>query len=67
MDGLKCVIPNSCHDIEPDINLFESKESEHAPCPGCHKNNLYKHNGQYCVIMDWDKGKPVEFAKLIKR
>ena len=67
MDGLRGVVPDSCHDIAPNGNLFDFEESELLPCPGCHKNNLYEHNGEYCMIMDWEKEEPIRYIKLIKR
>lgn len=53
MDGLKCVIPRSCHDvtiIKP--GLFED-EVEVRPCEGCVKNDYHRHNGIYCIICNW--------------
>lgn len=67
MDGLKGVVPDSCHDIVPNGNLFDFEESELSSCPGCHKNSLYEHNGQYCMIMDWEKEEPIRYITLIKR
>ncbi|NCB41175.1 MAG: restriction endonuclease subunit M [Clostridia bacterium] len=52
MDGLKYVVPGTCHDeVEMQSNLF-SEASTH-PCPGCAKNDIKKHNGSYCKIQDW--------------
>ena len=59
MDGLKFVIPNSCHETsEP---LFGDEE-ELMPCPGCQNNDFNKHNGIYCYVMDWKVGKKVKFV-----
>ena len=67
MDGLKGVVPDSCHDVAPNSLFSDYEPSELSPCPGCDKNKLYEHNGQYCVIMDWDKDEPIKFISLIKR
>lgn len=74
MDGLKGVVPNSCGErIFTEVGLFDSVE-RHEPCSGCMKNNIYKHNGTYCIIKDWratdnatgKKGKRIRFVDLIK-
>ena len=51
MDGLKFVVPNSCHD----------------GCEGCAKRDLGKHNGIYCRIYDWSANRSIEFYSLYKR
>ncbi len=57
MDGLKGVVPYSCHETveqEWQLSLFGTEEKETIiPCPGCEKNDLFKHNGIYCKIFDW--------------
>lgn len=55
MDGLKCVVPYSCRKIkEVSTNeLFEGIDKTSVNCPGCEKNDIYKHNGIYCRIFDW--------------
>lgn len=68
MDGLKGVVPNSCHDeIETEVTLFGKDENIHTKnCLGCQTNNLKLHNGIKCQIMDWEKNQPFEFISLIK-
>lgn len=65
MDGLKCVIPNSCKNqtIE-QLSLF-GKVVKGIKCPGCEKGNNLKHNGKQCKIMDWKKNKKVKYVSLI--
>lgn len=66
MDGLKCVVPNSCQN-EAKINLtLFGKEVEKEVCEGCRKNDIQKHNGMYCKIMDWDINKSIKFVSLLK-
>ena len=75
MDGLKFVVPNSCH-TEKIIHtgLFESSE-ETVTCPGCEKRDYFKHNGIYCLIKDWEEkdpdsgeyGKTIRFVDLLKK
>lgn len=67
MDGLKGVVPNSCskRNIE-NQNLFGENINKIIPCEGCLNNNIKKHNGTYCMIMDWGKNEKIEFISLIK-
>lgn len=66
MDGIKYVIPNTCHDQENEqLSLFgTSQKSE--PCPGCKTGDVTKHNGVYALIMDWDENKVIRFVDLIE-
>lgn len=71
MDGLRCVVPYSCHDTvvtETQMTLFgEPDEPEIKPCPGCAKNDLFSHNGIYCRIFDWTNlKKSVTYVSLFK-
>ena len=75
MDGLKFVIPNSCHEEKiVHTDLFESSD-ETVPCPGCEKRDYFKHNGIYCLIKDWEEkdldsgeyGKTIRFVDLMKK
>lgn len=64
MDGLKCVVPLSCCEKEiVEEDLFERKIIAKA-CEGCLTGDNTKHNGIYCVIMDWEKHKKVRFVDL---
>ena len=66
MDGLKCVIPNSCKPINKgQLELFSLVDNT-EDCPGCKKNDIHNHTGVYCKIMDWDTNKPVKFVSLLK-
>jgi len=69
MDGLKGVIPDSCHedDIEPENLLFgdSNQDISKSACPGCSSNDIRLHNGNKCLIMDWELGTPIEFVSLI--
>lgn len=65
MDGLKCVVPNSCG-LKPSKQLDMYGEPKLLPCEGCKKGNIHKHNGVYCKIMDWDEDKAITFVSLIK-
>lgn len=71
MDGLKCVVPYSCHEtetIDSQITLFGMEEKkEIKPCPGCDKNDLFSHNGIYCRIFDWTNfKKSIPYVSLFK-
>jgi len=53
MDGLKAVVPASCHDEKTvEAGLFETIETI-TPCPGCQKDDVLQHNGQQCRLRRW--------------
>lgn len=67
MDGVRCVIPNSCTNGEnKQLSLFKTQKKNSDKCVGCETKNVLKHNGKYCKIMDWEKEKKIRFVKLIK-
>lgn len=72
MDGLKGVLPKSCHNVKLPVQkkMFaidgEDDSYETAPCPGCKKHDIFRHNGIYATIMDWGKEKPVRYVDLLK-
>lgn len=67
MDGLKCVIPGSCYNkVTKEYTLFGEVIEHVEPCEGCENDDLFKHNGIYCRIMDWQKKKTVRFVDLLK-
>ena len=65
MDGLKFVIPNSCHNSKIIEYTLFGEEVREEFCEGCRKGNKNKHNGIYCFIMDWKKNKKVKFVNMI--
>lgn len=66
MDGLKFVIPGSCHDEDPiQLSMFEDRLEPH-PCEGCAKNDPLRHNGIYCKVKDWKANKTLKFVDLLK-
>ena len=68
MDGLKGVIPNSCHeDVHVEPSLFGDGIETRIPCKGCATDDNTRHNGVYCKIMDWETGKPIKYIDLIKK
>lgn len=71
MDGLKYVVPFSCHnEVEKivQLSLFDEPEEPKLDiCPGCKTNNPKKHNGKRCYIMDWEKNKKIKFVSLMWR
>lgn len=53
MDGLKAVVPASCHDEKTvEVGLFETIETI-TPCAGCQKDDVLQHNGQPCRLRRW--------------
>lgn len=68
MDGIKYVKPNSCHNSEyKTIDLFGRVITSAEQCPGCLSNDMYRHNGIYATIMDWEENKEIRFVDLIKK
>ena len=67
MDGIKFVVPNSCHQEEDvQLTLF-GEETEIHECPGCERNDNSLHNGIYCRIYDWPANESVEFYSFVKK
>lgn len=54
MDGLKCVVPDTCGQPRVENGLF-GQEVIARPCEGCRTGDLRKHNGVKCLIRDWRK------------
>ncbi len=69
MDGLKCVVPNSCVKTKNQPMQYSFFEEDNVvkeeDCIGCVKNNIHKHNGVYCKVMDWEKKKAIKFVSMI--
>ena len=74
MDGLKGVVPDTCHAEVEMVDLFSS-EGKEKPCQGCVDGGYYHHNGKYCMLRDWGSKDPVtkennrkiRFIDLIKK
>lgn len=67
MDGIKCVVPNSCKNYSRTIDTMFGPLIEKEVCSGCVKKTIENHNGIYCKIMDWDKRKAVLFKDLMEK
>ena len=79
MDGMKMVIPDSCHQVllQGTNDLFGEPVMDQ--CPGCKKGTQTGHNGHLCLIRDWEilykhtpekpltgrKGKKVPFLRML--
>ena len=76
MDGLKFVVPMSCHDVE-QTDLFGNVTQ--TPCEGCKKKKHgveaadsgpydgYVHNGTPCrIILDWYTREEIRFVDVIR-
>lgn len=72
MDGLKYVVPFSCHPIKKrnvQLSFFDNNDCEEIeiPCPGCEKNDIFIHTGIYCRIYDWTNyKKSIPFIDVLK-
>lgn len=64
MDGLKGVIPDSCHEVE-NHNLYG--EVELVPCPGCKTKNIHKHNGIPVLLKVFESGNTYPYHFLYKK
>lgn len=66
MDGLKYVVPESCHKEEVlQMSLFEDMREEAEFCYGCKNGDNHRHNGIYCKIKDWKANKVVKFIDVV--
>ena len=73
MDGLKAVIPMSCHSkqlpVAENLTLQFFEELPALPqiekCPGCEFDLVMRHNGSYVQIMDWQTQKAERFVDSI--
>lgn len=71
MDGIKYVIPMSCHHetkVTPgELALFWETPDivEKYECEGCKFNRPTKHNGKYAKTMDWTRNKSVRIIDLV--
>ena len=67
MDGIKFVVPESCHEIiEREVDLFGEETTQITPCEGCKNGNINKHNGIQCLIKDWKENRVITALSLIK-
>ncbi len=68
MDGLKGVIPDTCHSTKiTNVGLFGDVEETITPCKGCKDGDLKLHNGTYAIICDWGQnGKPEKAKKKLR-
>ena len=70
MDGIKYVVPMTCHDYEQAqgslLELLGETSTKSLPCPGCAKDDIYLHNGVIAQTMDWVAGKPIRFRDILK-
>jgi type II restriction enzyme len=54
MDGLKGVVPGSCHeDKHIETDLFGNGTITVIPCLGCEKDDIQLHNGLRCRLRRW--------------
>ena len=56
MDGLKGVVPGTCHDVEvhTEGDLFAATTTlSTTPCPGCATGDITQHNGLRCQLRRW--------------
>lgn len=70
MDGIKYVVPNTCHlEEKTEARIVGDDISEIttiSECPGCRSGNKFQHNGIYAIIMDWKNDTPIRFVDVIR-
>ncbi len=66
MDGLKGVVPGTCHNVV-ESSIFDGDVVR--PCPGCTKEGpTLEHNGVYCLVRDWNNNKQkIKFIDVIMK
>ena len=60
--------------VKKDDNKKDESKEVITPCEGCRTDNIFKHNGTYCLIKDWKakdpqtgcKGKRIKYIDLLK-
>lgn len=55
MDGLRGVVPGSCHNR---VAGGTPQALEQEDCPGCRDNKVSQHNGIKCMLRDWGNTDP---------
>lgn len=69
MDGLRCVVPGSCHHGETvQEEDWAGIRQVTIQCKGCQEGTFKQHRGIHCYIMDWKhrERQKTPFASLIK-
>lgn len=64
MDGIKFVVPCSCHEEIISESLFDNEVIK-QPCEGCMTENACRHNGIYSNIRDWEKEEVLTAVSMI--
>lgn len=77
MDGLRGVVPESCHDEDDtQLDFFAPDAAARTrPCPGCASGDIRRHNGTQCLLRDWGVRDPdtgenhrkIRFVDLLRR
>ena len=60
MDGLKCVVPDSCHAQKTKRPTLFANDTPARTimCPGCSSGDPARHNGIQCLVRDWRRRDP---------
>ena len=66
MDGMKFVIPFSCHKEAKGMSLLADMPPELEACYGCETGKIFEHNGIYVTIKDWRNNKLIRFVDLMR-
>ena len=67
MDGLKAVVPNTCHEVVHrfEETLFDPPIIEKEMCAGCQNGDIRLHNGIACLVMNWENNSFIDFRSLL--
>ena len=53
MDGIKCVVPDSCASINRNQQLSLFGDDKPKECPACQKGTNTGHTGIRCEVVEW--------------
>jgi len=53
MDGIKCVVPDSCASINHNQQLSMFGDDKPKECPACQKRTNTGHIGIHCKVVEW--------------
>lgn len=63
MDIINMWSPTAATMKSPSLSAWDYRD---LSLPGCRSNNMHRHNGVYCRVMDWRSKRSVRFIDMIK-
>lgn len=65
MDGLRCVVPDSCRRAAQPADLFGGAAAAAPECPACKAGKREGHTGIACMVKDWKRRETRPFIQLV--